>query len=132
MQTLRLGGSSYARALLPQLLHFRKIQMKPIIMFACILTLAALSGCSGKAPVSVTLGENSFWNSPQISITALDEDVTVESVKINRGNCPSISQKKLPYKIAFGNSFKVDATISCEKVIEAEINTNKGSFTFTF
>lgn len=97
-----------------------------------VITLASLTGCSDKPPVSVTLGENSFWHSPQITITSLVEEVTVEAVKINRGNCPANLHEKLPYKITFGNALKVDATVACSKVIEAEVTTDKGNFSFTW
>lgn len=106
--------------------------MKLIRMSACVLVLVALFGCSDKPPVSIALGQNQFWNSPQLTITALDENVTVEAIKINRGNCPANSHKKLPYEITFGNSLIVDATVACDKVIETEITTNKGNFTFTW
>lgn len=106
--------------------------MNILKMCACALILAGLFGCSGKPPISVTLGVNPAWqNIEDLTITAL-EDVTVQDVKINRGSCKGSPYQTLPSKIAFGNSFKVSANTCKDKVIEAEVVTDKGSFTFTF
>ncbi|MEQ1667279.1 MAG: hypothetical protein ABL868_02380 [Sulfuriferula sp.] len=58
--------------------------------------------------------------------------MSVENVQINGGSCKNISERvKLPQKVNMGQSFTI-ATAGCGQVIEVDIETNKGDFTFTF
>ncbi|MFJ1471061.1 hypothetical protein QPK29_025355 [Massilia sp. YIM B02787] len=95
-----------------------------------VFVVLGIVGCSGKPPVSMTL-KSSDYGVPYVTITALDE-VTVKDIRFNRGaNCKINSDRSLPAKISFGNRF--DVVIACpDKVIEAEIATDKGDYTFTF
>lgn len=97
------------------------------------ILLIMLVGCSAsKPPISVTSEVNPWLNLPYLKVLSLENDVNVENVQINGGNCKNMSERvKLPQKVGMGQSFTI-ATAGCGQVIEVEIGTNKGDFTFTF
>lgn len=99
---------------------------------AGVLMFLSIFGCSGKPPVSVVLNSNQMVQSVKyVTITAL-EDVTVKAISFNRGgSCEIYSYRNLPAKLSFGNEFNVSPGCK-DKVIEAEIVTDKGGYTFTF
>ncbi|WP_148785599.1 hypothetical protein [Campylobacter concisus] len=74
-----------------------------------------------------------------IEITSLSNDLVIEDIKLNRGNC-SINagvdpftgkrEKLFPMKLQYGNSKKRATT--CNKILEAEVITKEGSWTLTW
>lgn len=95
---------------------------------ACILVLVGLSGCSNSSPVEVTLKPNQFWeNSLVILVSSKVEKVKVNSIVVNKGNCRSSGSAA---QIKFGENVRF-YTSNCD-VKEIEVNTDDGSFTFTF
>lgn len=102
---------------------------KYIILAAVSLPL--LVGCNTETPVSVELGQNQFWGTPQLTITSVTDEVTVNAVDVNRGNCKSNPHQKMPYTLSFGTSFKID-TPACQNVLEVNISTSDGDFSFSF
>lgn len=100
---------------------------------ACLFALAGLSGCSGQVPIEVELRPNTLNDvmgvnlTPNIVVTSKVDQIQVNSVEINRGNCkPSGDAMQLK----FGQSMRF-ITYSCD-IKEVEVNTDKGNFTFTF
>lgn len=96
-----------------------------------LFMLLAISGCNEEPPISVELGRNSYWGSPQLHITSMQDVVTINGIKVNRGNCKATAQERLPYEIRFGQVLKVDA-LSCQNLVEASISTSEGDWDFTF
>lgn len=92
---------------------------------------AAITGCDSKPPVEVELGSNSFWGTPQVRITAIQDSITINKVQVNRGNCTAAAQQVLPSKIPFGEVLKIDIS-SCRKVVEVSIYTSAGDYDFSF
>jgi len=77
----------------------------------------------------------------QLSITSLQDDVIIQDVVVNRGNCKIINIKMLdrfntapllPLTLKFGKSFDFGFTSNCENILEAEVHTNKGNGRWTF
>jgi hypothetical protein len=99
----------------------------------CILALAGLIGCSGNSPVEVKLKQNplnamtGFTTSLIIEVSSTVDQVKVNSVVINRGNCHSSGS---PAQLKFGQNANFH-TSGCD-VKEVEVDTDDGSFTFTF
>lgn len=106
-----------------------------------ILGLSLLTGCGEtKAPVELKLYNNG--NGQRIDIIAITDQVTVEKVVINRGHCRGIffdiapgkfimkeANKMQAHQISFGQ--KMIITAACA-VKEVDLETNTGSFTFSF
>lgn len=114
--------------------------MKKLLLLFSLLFL----GCEGliEAPVKVFYHETPKSLVPfgpidlyrTVSITSTVDEVKITDVIINRGNCQTISNKKqLPVKLKFGQ--KLDWLITrnlCGDVLEAEIQTDLGDWTFNF
>ncbi|HCR1218430.1 TPA: hypothetical protein ONA18_004134 [Pseudomonas aeruginosa] len=98
---------------------------------AIALVAAAIAGCDSELPIAVDLGSNSMWGTPQLQITAKQDNVTINKVQVNRGNCRARAQDPLPFKVPFGQVLKVD-TPSCMRVVEVSISTNEGDYVFSF
>lgn len=63
-------------------------------------------------------------------ITALQDNLTLTGLRVNRGNCrESIGNPSVPLPIPFGQTVKY-LYLKCNSVIEAEVFTNQGNWTF--
>ena len=87
-------------------------------------------------PFKVQFGSaisNEGWNTKYgvIQLTITDDNVVLKSIRVNRGNCKmeSVGNRTLPAKYRFGDvaTFKY---MKCDRIIEANIVTNSGSWTF--
>jgi hypothetical protein len=103
-----------------------------LVRGALLAAVALLGGCgAGEVPLQVELGANAFWGSPQLELTSLADEITVTDLTINRGNCKFNPHEPLPHTLVYGASFKVDSP-SCQNVLEVSIDTDQGSYDFTF
>lgn len=87
-------------------------------------------------PFKVQFGStvsNEGWNTRYgvIQLTITDDNVVLKSIRVNRGNCKmeSVGNRTLPAKYKFGDvaTFKY---MKCDRIIEASIATDSGSWTF--
>ncbi|WP_371340775.1 hypothetical protein [Klebsiella quasipneumoniae] len=87
-------------------------------------------------PFKVQFGSavsNEGWNTRYgvIQLTITDDNMVLKSIRVNRGNCKmeSVGNRTLPAKYKFGDvaTFKY---MKCDRIIEATIVTNSGSWTF--
>ncbi len=87
-------------------------------------------------PFKVQFGSsvsNEGWNTRYgvIQLTITDDNMVLKSIRVNRGNCKmeSVGNRILPAKYKFGDvaTFKY---MKCDRIIEATIVTNSGSWTF--
>ncbi|OTA16922.1 hypothetical protein Xvie_01601 [Xenorhabdus vietnamensis] len=87
-------------------------------------------------PFKVQFGSsvsNEGWNTKYgvIQLTITDDNVVLKSIRVNRGNCKmeSVGNRILPYKYKFGDvaTFKY---MKCDRILEASIVTDSGSWTF--
>lgn len=101
------------------------------VSLSMVVLTVVLAGCSSEAPVTVELGQNPFWGSPQLKITSTTDEVVIETVEVNRGNCKVNSHEPLPHTLEFGDSFKVDAP-GCQNLLQASVETSGGSYDFSF
>lgn len=105
--------------------------MKTLATLLC--TALVLTGCDSGSHLKVKLGTNQFWpNIPEIKLTAIDQDVTVEGVEINGGDCTINMLERFPRTIPKGMTDHVDIRSDCDEVSKATIRTGDGSFNFTF
>lgn len=111
--------------------------MRNIILVA---VLAICTACGESQPnVEVSVHTNALVGGSEhysIRIKALDDVVTISSIVLNRGNCKITELKtkknpELPITLKFGESKEIFFYPPCE-VIEAELETNSGSWAFSF
>ncbi len=108
--------------------------------FAAALMAITLSGCSdlsevievGSATSHTGLG---YGMNPQfVTIRSLVEEVEIQEVTVNRGECRVIKyngRSQLPKTIKFGKTAKIQVNNDCD-VLEAEIETDQGAGTYSF
>ncbi len=71
-----------------------------------------------------------YFNS--VIIQATTDQVTVENIVINRGQCPLSSWRKRMSTLKFGQSYQSVIDCNIEQVGEVTVKTNQGEFTFNF
>ncbi|EPN9821807.1 TPA: hypothetical protein R7I62_002243 [Klebsiella pneumoniae] len=91
---------------------------------------------SATPPFKVQFGSavsNEGWNTKYgvIQLTITDDNVVLKSIRANRGNCKmeSVGNRTLPAKYKFGD-VAVFKYMKYERIIEASIVTDTGSWTF--
>lgn len=104
----------------------RKLMALPLLLLAI-----CLSGCDSDAPVTVELGQNAYWGTPQLQITAVVDSVTITSLDVNHGNCSPTPQDPLPKTLGMGNVLKVEVG-TCQQVVEVGLETSEGDYDFGF
>ncbi|VBR62517.1 putative lipoprotein [Burkholderia pseudomallei] len=104
--------------------------MKTLIAALCVAL--PLAGCSD-SHLKVKLTHNpAFPNIPRLRLTAVDEDVTVNGVEVNGGDCELNMLERFPRTIPNGSSDTVDILSSCDAVKSVAIKTDNGTFNFSF
>lgn len=106
-----------------------------------VLAAASLSGCGGEVPLEVSINEregidnNSYYRSV-LSIRSVADSIQINEVIINRGNNCKVGFWHRRWAghgtLKFGNG--VSASIPCdmEAIKEVDIDTDQGSYTFSF
>lgn len=107
--------------------------------FAAALMAITLSGCSDLSEVievgTATRHTAYAAMNPQfVTIRSLVEEVEIQEVTVNRGECRVIKyngRSQLPKTIKFGKTAKIQVNNDCD-VLEAEIETDQGAGTYSF
>lgn len=109
------------------------------ILFVSILFLSA---CSDKAreeaPLKVHIGThyNEIWNyySPSITIVSTVDNLAVESLVVNRGNCKTsfAFTGRLCKNLKYGQSCETTTAKDCREILHIKVETDKGSWEYKF
>ncbi|WP_237706265.1 hypothetical protein [Burkholderia multivorans] len=99
---------------------------------AIIAQGVSFTSAPGVSITSALTNNPAFPDIPRLRLTAVDQDVTVNGVEINDGDCPLNMIERFPRTIMKGTSDTVDILSSCERVSKAAITTEDGTFNFTF
>ena len=88
-----------------------------------------------EAPVRIDLQLNPAWAEyglGMIDVQSTTDQVTIEKVILNRGQCSAIDNSiKMPVTLSFGRTYRgYINNCSLDKIIEIQINTNLGNWTF--
>lgn len=88
-----------------------------------------------EAPVRIDLKLNPAWAEyglGMIDVQSTTDQVTIEKVILNRGQCSAIDNSiKMPVTLSFGRTYRgYINNCSLDKIIEIQINTNLGNWTF--
>lgn len=106
------------------------IPMKTLIASLC--ATLALVGCSD-SHLKLTLQRDAYLPMfPQLRITAVGQDVTIKNIEINGGDCELISVERFPRTVRRGSSTAVDVRANCDDVSKVAVETDDGTFNFTF
>lgn len=75
---------------------------------------------------NVTL-EGNFFN-----IIAIEEDIIIEDIVLNKGNCyiMTVEKKPFPRTLKYGNSYR--KVYSCQNLLQIDIFTDKGGYSYKF
>ncbi|QHQ16180.1 hypothetical protein GMW39_10070 [Pectobacterium parmentieri] len=113
-------------------------------MFIALLLMGSLSSFASTTPLAVQ-SRNTYLldnvNLPvwQLTLTSRDNDITIQSFTLNRGNClisfPDRG-KNVNKRLAYGQTLSFttpsnDAFTKC-KPLELTVQTSKGSFTYNW
>ncbi|MGA4854479.1 hypothetical protein ACPC5U_14575 [Acinetobacter haemolyticus] len=88
-----------------------------------------------EAPVRIDLQLNPVWAEyglGMIDVQSTTDQVTIEKVVLNRGQCSAIDNSiKMPVTLSFGRTYRgYINNCSLDKIIEVQVNTNLGNWTF--
>lgn len=102
-----------------------------------VATVVGLSACSaGEQEIEVWVTGNSSGYSSQINIQSLVDELSIEDVVVNRGNC---SIREVPRygitiekELEFGESYSLTNDCIMENIVEVEVVTNSAAWHFEF
>lgn len=88
-----------------------------------------------EAPVRIDLQLNPAWAEyglGMINVQSTTDQVMIEKVILNRGQCSAIDNSSpMPVTLGFGHTYRgYINNCSLDKIIEIQINTNLGNWTF--
>ncbi|MBV8447630.1 MAG: hypothetical protein JO124_06555 [Hyphomicrobiales bacterium] len=115
------------------------MDLKPLGMFG----LAAMLACT-PAKAADTPFEIRILSASEFAIIGLVDQIKIDGVKINRGNCdygielpgggsddpPSLFQKR-PQKVKFGQHIKIRINPAKCDLIEIEVSTDQGVYPYS-
>ena len=106
------------------------VSMKNIGFAIAIATLAACS--TAHAPINATKQQMRYGDT--VTLTAVVDSVTINSIKFNRGNClysigTPYGGAALPVTLKFGET-RIDDPVCT--VLELEVGTDQGTWTFNW
>lgn len=111
--------------------------MKKIIFLFCFIFVSFSSANDTPLRISSYIIPDSIFKFIMIDITALDDNIVIEDVTLNRGNCNyhphlDIYSFKLiepfPRKLNYSDTITLET--NCNKILEIEVITNRGNYTF--
>jgi hypothetical protein len=121
--------------------------MSFVLVVLVLLGLTACDNANGffgstkKSPVGVSLENEpdqalSYalkrpMYSHYVLAKALVDNITINGIIVNRGNCIPLSSAKFPATIRFGEKRGLDIGQQCD-VSEVTVSTNQGDWTFNF
>lgn len=88
-----------------------------------------------EAPVRIDLKLNPAWAEyglGMIDVQSTTDQVVIEKVILNRGQCSALDNSiKMPVTLSFGHTYRgYINNCNLDKIIEIQINTNLGNWTF--
>lgn len=114
--------------------------MKRIFVAFILLFFVGCSSVSAdEAPVRIKVEyrqTKNFYGQliyyPNLIITSIQDAVVINKITANRGNCQGFMNPKLPLELKYGKSIGYSFTASsCPEILEIEVDTNFGSWTFS-
>lgn len=109
--------------------------MKKIAIFLLTSIISAGSSLAQSSPMKVQQGSEyvSGWNRvvKYVYIQSTENNLVITRVVLNRGNCQTmLSGYSVPVSLKYGDTLK--AIVDHCNVLEVDVQTNKGNFTYKF
>jgi len=113
-------------------------------LFTTMLLAVALPALADTPPLSVNSQGTYLINNPnlpvwQLTLTSLENDITIQSITLNRGNCLiSMSgrgqnvNKRLRYGQTLSFTTPSNSNFTQCRPLELSVQTSKGAFTFNW
>jgi len=125
--------------------------MKKIMSLLCVVVaLLGLTACDKadgffaakkECPVSVTVGNeldriaSSAFNQPAylhyVLAKSMVDEITINYIVVNRGNCEPLTKAEFPVKLKFGEQRGISISRQCS-VSEVSVGTSNGNWKFEF
>ena len=117
--------------------------MKTLIVGTlAVMLIIGLSGCDStpeQSPVRIEAKSlSSDWGGyiisvPVVEVTAMTDEVTIENVIANNGNCKmtAITQNNFPKSLSYGERVQAGYTAKCN-LVKVEVITDKGNWSVEF
>lgn len=116
------------------MLYIQKETEVKKLLIASLCTIG-LSACSSDPDfdLNVSMGADPIFGTPyeMILITAKDDEVELEEVVVNRGNC-EVNTKELPVTLGYGEARRFGVRADECDVRAVEVTTSRGSWTEEF
>ncbi|MCL1091496.1 hypothetical protein L2744_18215 [Shewanella profunda] len=105
---------------------------KLLFTFALLGMISACSDSKPNVEIEVYDRAGLYMKSIEVKVKAIEDDVIVNDIIVNRGNCESLFEKKgFPKQLKFGQSTSVSYGGSCD-LTQVDVVTNNGSWTVTY
>ena len=113
-------------------------------IFAAVLLITSTTVLADTVPVSVNAQGTYLINNPnlpvwQLTLTSLENDITIQSLTLNRGNCLiSIAGrgKNMDKHLGYGQTFSFTTPSNSNftqcRPLELTVETSKGPYTFNW
>lgn len=113
------------------------------VLTATLLIISA-SALADTAPLSVNSQGTYLINNPnlpvwQLTLTSLENDITIKSLTLNRGNCLISNAgrgKNMNKRLGYGQTFSFTTPSNSNftqcRPLELTVQTNKGPYTFNW
>jgi hypothetical protein len=103
--------------------------MKRCILFAGVFLILAACGSAREMPVELEIKKTLRW--AIIEVTAVADEVTIEDIIINQGNC-QLSEGTYEKKTLKRSQSDTVKTFGCTKINQVKVVTSSGSYDFLF
>jgi hypothetical protein len=106
---------------------------KIIFLFGISFILSACGNSEPPVKIETYTTENPFWDGIKnihVKVTSVVDEVTIDKVIVNRGNCKATT--KMSETLKFGQSFSVAFSPSCKEVIQIDVVTNQGDWSISY
>ena len=90
--------------------------------------------CDSKSNVEIEVYDRAglYMKSIEVKVKAIEDDVIVNDIIVNRGNCESLFEKKgFPKQLKFGKSISVSYVGSCD-LTQFDVVTNNVNWTVSY
>jgi len=126
----------------------KRLGLSLAVVSALSFGIVGCSGSDSNQEMAVKISSEKYYNEfsksyiPQVVITSISDDVTIENVVINKGNCKYLKEemygtykhpktrKIFPKKLDYGKKLKI--TVQRCDVLRVDIETNQGDWSVEY
>ena len=112
-----------------------KYTFLPLLLFL-LLGVTACNADESKCPIEVSTEH--YANNPnfasEVKVLSLVDSIVIQGVNVNRGNVKATYwiTNPVPHTLKYGTAFMTRVAAPQQNIKEVEVQTDQGSWTFTF